>query len=62
MYYQANDFDVATLSKELKALYPTIESLSMGKLKSISATTGEPVYAVVATVDTQMPLSSTSNP
>lgn len=58
MDYQASDYDVATLTSELRALYPIIENFSIGKVKGIDKATKEPIYRIVATVDTKSTLSS----
>ncbi|MFR8331650.1 MAG: hypothetical protein ACLU9S_04175 [Oscillospiraceae bacterium] len=56
--YQAFDFDMQAITRELQALYPQVQSCSMGRHRIWSETTQQVENRVMATLDLPAPLSA----
>lgn len=56
--YQAFGFDMQAITRELQALYPQVQSCSMGRHRIWSETTQQVENRVMATLDLPAPLSA----
>lgn len=55
--YQTYDFDIESITKELRVLYPQIKNCSVGQLKSWDNAENQSVTNVVANISTSTPLT-----